>query len=206
MAWAPDYVDRDELKAFVRIEDDLDDAQLDLAIAAASRAVDRACGRQFGLSANLEPRYYTAKLDPIGNRMAVEIDDVQELDGLQVHADHDGDDTYAREVTSYTPRPRNALAEGFPYTQLMVGRGASVGFPSDLDAVRVTARFGWSAVPPAVKEATALQASRLVSRRDAPFGVAGSPAMGSEVRLLAKLDPDVEVALRPYRRFQVVLA
>jgi hypothetical protein len=54
--------------------------------------------------------------------------------------------------------------------------------------------------PPApVKLACMLQASRLVKRRDSPFGVAGSPEFGSELRLLSKLDPDVENLLRPYR-------
>jgi hypothetical protein len=43
-----------------------------------------------------------------------------------------------------------------------------------------------------------MQASRLLSRRDAPFGIAGSPEMGSEMRLLAKLDPDVDLLVQPY--------
>jgi hypothetical protein len=50
-------------------------------------------------------------------------------------------------------------------------------------------------VPPTIKLATQLQASRWLKRRDAPFGIAGSPELGSELRLLAKLDPDVEVLL-----------
>ena len=50
------------------------------------------------------------------------------------------------------------------------------------------------------QEATLLQASRLAARRDSPFGVAGSPDAGSEMRLLARVDPDVAVALEPYRR------
>lgn len=204
MGWAPDYVTRDELKAFVRIDDDLDDAQLDLAIASASRAVDRCCRRQFGAAPG--PRYYTAKLDPVLNRMAIEIDDLMTADALHVHVDPDGDETFPTEVTSYTLRPRNGPADGRPWTQIVIGRAASTTFPDVPDAVRVTGQFGWDAVPATVKEATSLQASRLIARRDAPFGVAGSPQTGSELRLLAKVDPDVEVLLAPYRRRQVVLA
>jgi hypothetical protein len=37
MAWAPDYVTDDELKAYLRIGDDVDDDQIALAIAAAAR-------------------------------------------------------------------------------------------------------------------------------------------------------------------------
>lgn len=53
----------------------------------------------------------------------------------------------------------------------------------------------FSPVPKPVSIATKLQASRWYKRRDAPFGVAGSPELGSELRLLPKLDPDVEVLL-----------
>jgi hypothetical protein len=46
-----------------------------------------------------------------------------------------------------------------------------------------------------VEQATLLQASRFHARRFSPYGVAGSPELGSELRLLAKLDADVELAL-----------
>jgi hypothetical protein len=45
-----------------------------------------------------------------------------------------------------------------------------------------------------------LQASRFYARRDSPYGVAGSPDLGSEVRLLSKVDPDVAVSLADYVR------
>lgn len=206
MAWAPDYLVRDDLAAYVRIEDTLDDAQIALAITAASRSIDHACGRQFGRDDSLPVRYYTAYEDPVTGRMAVDVDDIATVTGVVVHVDTDGDDTYPDEVTSYSLRPRNAPADGEPYTQLLIGRAASVGFPSTEDAVRVQAAFGWSAVPQAIKQATAMQASRFLARRDAPFGVAGSPSAGSEVRLLAKLDPDVSVIVAPFKRDRLVIA
>lgn len=58
-----------------------------------------------------------------------------------------------------------------------------------------TTNAQFSPVPSMVKLATQLQASRWAKRRDAPFGIAGSPEMGSELRLLARLDPDVEILL-----------
>lgn len=63
----------------------------------------------------------------------------------------------------------------------------------DLACDTTTVQF--SPVPATVKLATEMQASRWAKRRDAPFGIAGSPEMGSELRLLPKLDPDVEVLL-----------
>lgn len=56
-------------------------------------------------------------------------------------------------------------------------------------------------IPAAITYACILQAARLVKRKDAIFGVLGSPEMGGEIRLLAKLDPDVQVLVRPYKRW-----
>jgi hypothetical protein len=61
----------------------------------------------------------------------------------------------------------------------------------------VTARWGWSAVPAAVKTATVLRAVNLFKRKDAPHGVAGFDGFGV-VRL--RQDPDVMVLLQPYAR------
>jgi len=57
---------------------------------------------------------------------------------------------------------------------------------------------------PIWKVATVLQANRLLKRRHAPFGVAGSPELGSELRLLARVDPDVAVSLRGLGRMRAV--
>lgn len=200
MAWAPDYASTEELAAYMRIEDEVDNDQLSLAVAASSREIDRYCRRQFGQAESLETRYYTAVLDPETGRMVADIDDLSTTTGMTVEVDT-GDETYSDTVGSCTMWPRNAAADGRPWTRLVAGR-RSVGFPTAPDAVRVTARFGWAEVPPQVKQACLLQASRLMLRREAPFGVAGSPEAGSEVRLLAKLDPDVEVALAGLRRYR----
>jgi hypothetical protein len=47
--------------------------------------------------------------------------------------------------------------------------------------------------------ATLIQAARLFTRRQSPFGIAGSPDLGT-VRLSAKLDADVETLLRPFKK------
>lgn len=194
MAWAPDYVTVAELKAYLRIGDAVDDAELGFAITAASRAVDRAANRQFGLVAAPEARKYTARWDRRICRWVVEIDDLMTVAGLTIA-------TEAGAITEYDVQPANAAVDSFPWLRFVV-RPESAAKPSaEQDAVTVTARYGWTAVPGAVKQATLLQASRFFKRRDAPFGVAGSPEVGSELRLLAKVDPDVAVALGPYVRW-----
>lgn len=194
MAWAPDYATSDELKAYLRIDDAVDDAQIALAVTAASRAVDRYTDRQFGVVAAPEARSYTAFWDRRRCRYVVPIDDLMTEVGLTVEA-------VAGDVTVFALQPANAAAQGRPWTRLVVDPAATVKPTTAEDAVTVTAQYGWTEVPDTVKQATLLQASRFFKRRDAPFGVAGSPQEGSELRLLAKVDPDVAVALGPYRRW-----
>jgi uncharacterized phiE125 gp8 family phage protein len=194
MAWAPDYVTAPDLKAYLRIDDTVDDAQVALAITAASRAVDRHTNRQFGLAAAAEERRYTASWDRRRCRWVVGIDDLMTVTGLVVT-------TEAGTVDAYELQPGNAAAEGRPWTRLVVQPESAV-IPTGIeDGVTVEARWGWTTVPVPVQQATLLQASRLFKRRDAPFGVAGSPELGSELRLLAKVDPDVAVVLGPYVRW-----
>lgn len=199
MAWEPDYVTVDELADYVRVDDADDDVQLGLAISAASRAVDRATHRQFGLVAAPEERYYTAQYDRQCYRYTVDIDDVVIVTGFAVDADLGDDGTYTTSITSYDLKPANAITRDRPYTKILLR--PDVSLTTNPDAVRVTARFGWADVPDTVRQATLLQASRFFTRRDAPFGVAGSPDQGSELRLLAKVDPDVQVMLGAYVRW-----
>ena len=208
--WAPSYASSEELAAFVRISGSADAAQLGLAVAAASRAIDRACsprdgvGRQFGQVDAPEARYYTARYDR-DLRWVVPVDDLMTLAGMSLAFDSAGDRTFATSLSVPLPRPVNAAAHGRPWTELLLTGDDSV--TAARDAVRVTASWGWSAVPDAVKQACLLQASRLLIRRDSPYGVAGSPQTGSELRLLARVDPDVEVSLKDYvRRGRVVFA
>jgi hypothetical protein len=202
MAWAPDYCTSAELKSFLRIEEDdtVDDAQVALAVTAASRGIDLHTRRQFGNTGTAQDRYYTASWDRRRSRWTVAIDDLMTVAGLTVAYDVDDDATYSAVIDSYQLKDVNAAVEGRPWTKIVVHPGSSV-LPGALeDGVEVHAVFGWTSVPTTIKEACLLQASRLVSRRDSPYGVAGSPEAGSEIRLLSKLDPDVALMVKSYRK------
>lgn len=193
MAWVPNYVTDDELKLFVRVADTLDDVQVALAVTGASRAIDRAAGRQFGLVDAPEARVYTGEWDCVRGEWYVVVDDLMTEAGLTITVP-------AGTVTSYRLEPGNSVVKGMPWTRIVV-KADSAAKPDGLpDTVSVTAQWGWTAVPATIKQACLLQASRLLQRRDSPYGVAGSPDLGNELRLLAKVDPDVAVLVSAYRR------
>lgn len=194
MSWAPNYVTEAEMRAFLRINDSDDDVQLGVAITAASRAIDRHANRQFGVVAAAEERFYTGQYDRHRCRWLVDVDDFMTVTDLVVEVD-------GTAVTTFVKEPRNAAAEGEPWTSLVFDLDSPVVPTGAVDEVSVTALWGWTSVPTAVKQATYLQASRFFARRDSPYGIAGSPDAGSELRLLARLDVDVATSLGPYLRW-----
>lgn len=196
--WKPAYVHvadpyAGSAKEYLRIPtaDTQDDARLALDVEAASRAIDRATGRQFGQDEELTTRLYTPEYDCTIGQWIVRIDDLMSVADLVVTSG-------GTELTTVTPWPLNALADGRPYTELRFG--STVPTDRTEGGVSVLERFGWTAIPTTIKDATLLQMARFFKRSDAPFGVAGSPEAGSELRLLAKVDPDVAVMVSDYVR------
>jgi hypothetical protein len=194
MAWAPDYCTVDELSSYLRIDDAVDDVELSSAIAAASRAIDYATNRQFGLVDPAVGAFYTARYDYERCRWVADVDDFQTVVGLTVVL------TDLGTVTTFVKEPPNAIVKGRPWTRIAFTDDSEFTPTGKVDEVGVVAKWGWTAVHETVKQATLLQASRFFTRRNAPFGVAGSPDVGSEMRLLAKVDPDVMVMLRDFMR------
>lgn len=196
MAWRPDYVSPADLRSYRRIGDGKDDVELALAVSSASRAIDEATDRQFGKTDAAETRTYEAGWSDAEGLYVAEIDDVQTLGGFVVTVN-------GATVTggNYRLWPRNADKEGRPWERLYLRtvtpdplRGCGAG------EVSVTATFGWTAIPTTIVNATLLQASRFFADRNMPHGIAGSPDLGNEMRLLAKVHPDVDVMLIPYKR------
>ena len=194
MAWQPDYCTVSELKSFLRISDSTDDTELGYAITAASRAVDARTNRQFGSVSPVETRLFTAEWDRRRQRWVVAIDDVQDTTGLTVTVDAGG-------ITDYTLEPVNGPETGRPYERLVVNSTSEFAPTSEEYGVSIDALWGWSSVPTTIKQATLMQASRFHARRFSPYGIAGSPDSGTEMRLLNRIDPDVAVTLTPYTRW-----
>jgi hypothetical protein len=195
MAWAPDYVTLAAQKTYLRIPlaDTVDDADLAVAITAASRAIDDHCNRQFGKVTAAETRMYTARPDYERGVWVVDIDDLDDVTGLAVLVG-------GSPVTLYTLEPVNAVVKGKVWERLVISADSSVQPTGAANEAAITGKWGWTTTPVPVGQAGRLQASRFFSRRQSPYGVAGSPDQGSELRLLARVDPDVGVSLRGYRR------
>lgn len=200
MTLRPDYATVDEAKRFLRIpglypgslntsEDTFDDAELALAITSASRAIDTATNRQFGCLDAAAAFRYTAAYDTSRKAHVVRIDDLMTDTDLVVKSE-------GTEVFDYDLYPFNAPYYGKPWTLLIIYDTVSMK-EGDIE---VTAQWGWTSIPDTIKNATLLQVARIFKRRDAPFGVIGSPDLGNEVRLLAKIDPDVAVMVNSYAR------
>ena len=185
MAWAPDYVDEGALADFVRTESD--NPYVGTYGTAAARAVDDTCNRQFGqLDEAATFTYDSSAAAQLPNgRWLIQIDDVQDLTGVTISLDGI---TLTEGVDGYEWWERNAVAKGKPYTAItLASRPAG--------ELAVLAKFGWSAVPAPVPAAVWLQVNRWHVRRESPYGTAGSPGEGSEVRLSARLDPDARAIL-----------
>ena len=201
MTWAPDYCSTSELKAHLRVSDNVDDTALGVAITAASRAIDAACGRQFGSAS--QTRTYAWANEWVDGRRLLTIDDIQTSVGLTVKMDTARDGTFATTLTLGTDFelwPYNAPSDGEPWIGVTFNQNAAqpCGRPNE---VQVAGTLGWSAVPVIVKQACLIQAARFFTRRDSSYGVAGSPELGSEMRLLERLDPDVAIMIGAVRRW-----
>lgn len=169
-----------------------------LALNAASRQVDNHCGRRFYADTAATERWFT----PADGRCAV--DDFYTTTSLVIAVDTDGDgDTDETWTTAYYHlTPTNGVAQSgraWPYTTIVARPGYSFPVIGETPTVSVTAKWGWSAVPYEVEQATILQAIQILKSSDAPFGVAGSAEFGM-LRIRERLHPTAVALLEDFVR------
>jgi len=199
MAITNGYCTLTEVKAALRITDNIDDTLLENAVEAASRRIDGECSRRFYIDATTSARTYAA------NRSAfVFVDDIATTTGLVVKVDDTFSGAYSTTLTvgtDYQNEPLNADAQKEPITLL---RALNVGFPVENNGralIEVTAKWGWPVIPDAIREATVLLAARQFKRLDSPLGVAGFGDLGAIV--VRRIDPDVAAMVAPFKTFVV---
>lgn len=210
---ANEYITPAQLKSTLSLDatDTYADADINMAISAASKAIERACQRRFWVDATDQVRYYERT-----NRIMVVIDDLVSV--TSVKTDPTGQNNYSEnwiEDTDYVFGPLNAAANGWPYETInRLFAGNYIGPPNDEyllpvgryflplgpRRIQVTGKFGWPEIPDQVIEATTIFAARLLRRaREAPYSVIGLGFDGASIRI-PKMDPDILSLLDGLRR------
>lgn len=186
-----DYITAATLAAEVGASNERDQLKLDAAVGAASRQVDHHCGRRFYQDSTVVIREFYPQsaicvdlLEQPGTDPKVEISTTS---GLIVKIDAAGDGSFGTTLTVNTDfllLPRNAAADGRPYSELYaVGNYYFPTLCNGRAGVQITARFGWATVPDEVVRATTLQAIYLFKSKDAPLGIAQFGPEGAGMRL-----------------------
>jgi hypothetical protein len=195
----PAYITLTDLKNALGIpeDDDTVDTDLEQKIRSASASIEDATGgRSFGLAAETaSARTYRTHgrlfEDWQSGEVGFFVDDIGSLDDLTVELGSFGGSFSP--IAEFDTGPENALARRRAIDHLLFPRSWACAPRARL---RVTARWGWPAIPDQVVEATLIQAARLYKRKDSPEGVTASSDWGP-IRV-TKADPDVKALLSDF--------
>lgn len=197
MAITNGYTTLAQLKAKLGVTDSTDDTMLENIVEAVSRWIDAYTNRIFYTTSS-ETRYYT----PI-TPFLVATDDIATITSVKIDT---GSRAYgtALATTDYDTLPDNASAKVIPIMALRIApNGTQTFYPSITKSVQIVGTFG---IPASctwveqVREACEIQSARVYKRKDAPFGVIGTGALG-QVAVIESLDSDVKALLTyPMRR------
>jgi hypothetical protein len=199
MAITNGYATLAQVKAGLRITDNVDDSLLEMAIESASRAMDSYCNRVFYSTGTAVVRYYSPR-----DSYLCDIDDLVSLTSLYTNSD-ETQSSYNISWTSedYQLEPLNGLADSqpTPYTRIRAIGNYIFQTLNGEASVKVTGVFGYSAIPIAVTQATVIQASRIYKRLDSPLGII-SGELGT-MRVGTRLDPDVAQLVDGFRKVRM---
>lgn len=155
------------------LDDDIADA-----VASATEEVNLFCGRQFNRSEIATPRHYSP--DSV---ISVTVDDFWTTEDLVVETVTSANAGTWAEVNpaGLVPYPLDGIMDGqigWPYNQLRLGYGGTFNYVNrrsygSSTLIRVTAKWGWTNIPAAVKQATKIIAAQNFRLSDTPLGVAG---------------------------------
>jgi hypothetical protein len=203
-----DYCTLVQVKTALRIpvEDTRDDERIELAISAATQAIEDYCDRSL-IAAGTATAVRT--FVPDSDRICT-IDDLGSVTSLVIKTDGSGDATWDTTWTStdyqLEPVANRRGQQSLPYTRIRaIGDFLFPLLPSrqypGQATVQVTGRWGWPTQPDVVTKAAVLQSVRFFKRDEAPFGVTGFGDVGV-MRITRSLDPDVQAHLDPFRRVE----
>lgn len=171
-----------------------DDGNMEIAIQAATNWLDDEFGTTF--YAVTETRYFTAQFADL-----LYVSDLLTVTTLKVDEDEDGvyETTWA--TTDYRLEPVNAPGGRLPRPYRQIRTKQTTGnysFPTGVEyGIEIAGTWGYCTAanrPAEIKQWTLLMAHRLWRRKDAIFGIAGTPALGVQV-VQAKITADEDLML-----------
>ena len=189
------YLELEEAKTTLELDATMLDADLRRTLVAASRAIDEMTGTRFYTTTSTEIRYYTPT-----SPYVLMVDDANTI--TEVASDDAGGTVFGTVWTAntdYVAEPLNAVVDGEPVKQIRKHPRSTKQFRCYPRSVRVTGKFGWPAVPEAVKVATSIVSTQFLTQaRSAPLGII-TGFDGTAVRI-SSFGPRVQDLLAPYVR------
>ena len=195
------YTTLAERKIYSGLSGSGQDTNLENAINGASMQIEAIPGRFFYQTSS-ESKFFT----PV-NVIFLEVPDISTPSGLVVQLDTTDDGSYDKTLTIDTDfylKPIDAGnqvdgEEFAPITEIAIldTRSSERFDPTIVKNVKITAQFGYSAVPKSIKQATLIQGLRLFKRKDAPFNILGNEQTG-QIELFNKVDPEERELIKGY--------
>jgi hypothetical protein len=184
----------------LNITDIVSDTPLENTITTVSREIDKYCGQYFYKTStgSTDTRYFTAVESErllVGGFVSVTALYTDSLAGDRSYP-------YTWATTDYDLFPYDAatLSEPEPYRWLDVTPRGQYKFPVDLaKGVKLTAVYGWPAVPAGITEACLLWSMRLHARYKTPLGISSMSALGQQTVKVPPPDKDVCQILDDYK-------
>ena len=165
----------------------------------ATEAIDDICGRRF--DTDVDTRDFEVELDYLSGRYAsMDIDDIVPGSDTPVQvellSDPEADGTVQTEGWWLAPRTPKV---GWPHTELTVRSQ----YQWEGRMVRITAEFGWPAVPAVVSRACLMLAARILERENSILGLQTNNEFGTQI-VPARFDPDTARLLRDYKKHRLI--
>ena len=155
------YATLDEFKAYAMPDtgtDSADDAVIESIIEGASRQIDTFCGRFFYQSTTT--KYYISNDGEYLNTH-----DIYTATGLTIEVDLNADGIYETTFTSNDYNLTPYSPEPFPYFGIEATFRNGISFSRSKKGNKITASFGWSAVPDDIRQACLIASSIDYKRR-----------------------------------------
>lgn len=184
MAIGDNYITADQIKLWMGLQGSEYDVIVEDVATSISRDIEDYCHRQFNQDTSATARLY----DPMNQGLVI-VDDFYTTSGFILETDDDGDGVFENTWTTadYELRPLNGVRNGrtgWPYWQIVVRHNSTKRFVASPAAnVRVTAQWGWAAVPDNVIQAAKQLAADTFQLKDNRLGIAGSDQFGNVIRV-----------------------